>query len=86
MREAKIEELKAAIIEVRSEIEEREFDIRENATQDMLANVGLGCLILASFLGGGIYTSKRYLLDKLRRNNERLEQRRTLPLGHYTAA
>ena len=85
VRETNLEELKEAIFEVREEIEERQFDIQQNGSQDMLSNIKLGAMILASVLGGGIYASKHYVLDKLRRNTERLEHRRSLPLGHYAA-
>ena len=39
----------------------------------MLSNIILGAMILASVLGGGIYASKYYILDKLRKNTERME-------------
>ena len=85
VRETNLEELKDAIFEVRREIEARQFDIQQNWSQDMLSNIILGGMILSSVVGGLIYGSKHYVLDKLRKNAERMDQRRSIPLGHYAA-
>ena len=85
VRETNLEELKEAIFEVRREIEEGQFDIQQNGSQDMLSNIILGVMIVGSVLGGMIYASKHYVLDKLRKNAERMDQRRSIPLGHYAA-
>ena len=85
VRETSLDELKDAIFEARREIEAREFDIHQNASQDLLSNIILGGMMICSLVGGIIYASKHYLLDKLRRNEARIEQRRSIPLGHYAA-
>ena len=72
-------------LQVREEIERGQFKIEQNSSQDMLSNLILGGMLLASIIGGGIYASKHYVIQKLRRNTERLEQRRSILLGHYVA-
>ena len=83
VRENNLEELKDAIFELRREVEVRQFDMEENWSQDLLSNIILGGMILCSAVGGLVYGSKHYLLDKLRKNEERIEHRRAIPLGHY---
>ena len=83
VQEEKLDELKEAIFEARRQIENREYDIRENATQDLISNTILGTMTMCSLLGGIIYAAKHYVIQKLRSNQARIEQRRTIPLGHY---
>ena len=83
VRQNNLEELKDAIFKLRREVEARQFDMQENWSQDLLSNLILGGMILCSAVGGLVYGSKHYLLDKLRKNEERIEHRRAIPLGHY---
>ena len=85
VQETNLQVIKEAIFEVREEIERGQFKIEQNSSQDMVSNLILGGMLLASIIGGGIYASKHYVIQKLRRNTERLEQRRSIPLGHYAA-
>ena len=83
VRETNLEELKDAIFELWREVEARQFDIQQNWSQDLLRNIIMGGMILCSAVGGLVYGSKHYLLDKLRMNEERMDHRRSIPLGHY---
>ena len=85
VQETNLQVIKEAIFEVREEIERGQLQIEQNNTKDMANNLILGGMLLASIIGGGIYASKHYVIQKLRRNTERLEQRRSIPLGHYAA-
>ena len=83
VRQNSLEELKEAILELRNEVEARQFEMEENWTQDLLSNLVLGGMILCSAVGTLVYGSKHYILNKLRKNEERIEHRRAIPLGHY---
>ena len=83
VRQNNLEELKEAILELRPKVEARQFDMQENWSQDLLSNLILGGMILCSAMGGLVYGSKHYLLNKLRKNEEWIEHRRAIPLGHY---
>ena len=85
VQETKLQVIKEAIFEVREEIERGQFKIKQNSSQDMVSNLILGGMLLASIIGGGIYASKHYGIEKLRRNTEKFERRRSTPLGHYAA-
>ena len=85
VQETNLQVIKEAIFEVREEIERGQFKIEQNSSQDMLSNLILGGMLLPSVIGGSIYASKHYVLEKLRCNTERLEQQRSIPLGHYAA-
>ena len=83
VRQNNLEELKEAILELRNEVEARQFEMEENWSQDLLSNLVLGGMILCSAVGTLVYGSKHYILNKLRKNEERIEHRRAIPLEHY---
>ena len=83
VRQNNLEELKEAILELRHEVEARQFDMEENWSQDLLSNLVLGGMILCSAVGTLVYGSKHYIINKLKKNEERIEHRRAIPLGHY---
>ena len=83
VRQNSLEELKEAILELRREVEAQQFEMEENWTRDLLSNLVLGGLILCSGVGTLAYAGKHYIINKLKRNEERIEHRRAIPLGHY---